>query len=191
MFGVVDGWRNAGAPTAHRPALHLEHEFGRALRHREVCDFGLVLVGRLHCGGAKLRSDRIRVCTDAETIHGLCSVSQKIDTADFPAFDEEAHALNRFDAEQFEAMAGLPLRIDTGAAEVQLQPVKPCARCPIPNIDPATAESSPAVGDMLRSYRQDRRLDGAITFGMSAIVCQGAGQMLRVGQAVAADLCFD
>ena len=83
------------------------------------------------------------------------------------------------------------LRIDTGAAEVQLQPVKPCARCPIPNIDPATAESSPAVGDMLRSYRQDRRLDGAITFGMSAIVCQGAGQMLRVGQAVAADLCFD
>jgi hypothetical protein len=44
---------------------------------------------------------------------------------------------------------------------------------------------------MLRSYRQDRRLDGAITFGMNAIVCQGAGQMLRVGQAVAADLCFD
>ena len=83
------------------------------------------------------------------------------------------------------------LRIDVGAAQVQLQPVKPCARCPIPNIDPATAESSPAVGDMLRSYRQDRRLGGAVTFGMNAIVCQGAGQVLRVGQAVAADLCFD
>jgi len=83
------------------------------------------------------------------------------------------------------------LRIDTGAAEVQLQPVKPCARCPIPNIDPATAESSPAVGDMLRSYRQDKRLGGAVTFGMNAVVCQGGGQILRVGQAVAADLCFD
>ena len=83
------------------------------------------------------------------------------------------------------------LRIDVGAAQVQLQPVKPCARCPIPNIDPATAESRPAVGDMLRSYRQDRRLGGAVTFGMNAIVCQGVGQVLRVGQAVAADLCFD
>ena len=83
------------------------------------------------------------------------------------------------------------LRIDAGAAEVQLQPVKPCARCPIPNIDPATAESRPAVGDMLRSYRQDKRLGGAVTFGMNAIVCQGGGQILRVGQAVAADLCFD
>ena len=83
------------------------------------------------------------------------------------------------------------LRIDAGAAEVQLQPVKPCARCPIPNIDPATAESRPAVGDMLRCYRQDKRLGGAVTFGMNAIVCQGGGQILRVGQAVAADLCFD
>ena len=83
------------------------------------------------------------------------------------------------------------LRIDAGAAEVQLQPVKPCARCPIPNIDPATAESCPAVGDMLRSYRQDKRLGGAVTFGMNAVVCQGGGQILRVGQAVAADLCFD
>ena len=83
------------------------------------------------------------------------------------------------------------LRIDAGAAEVQLQPVKPCARCPIPNIDPATAESRPAVGDMLRCYRQDKRLGGAVTFGMNAIVCQGGGQILRVGQAVAADQCFD
>lgn len=83
------------------------------------------------------------------------------------------------------------LRIDVGAAQVQLQPVKPCARCPIPNIDPATAESRPAVGDMLRCYRQDKRLGGAVTFGMNAIVCQGGGQILRVGQAVAADQCFD
>ena len=84
------------------------------------------------------------------------------------------------------------IRVDGGAeGEVHLQPVKPCARCPIPNIDPATAQSDPAVGDLLRTYRQDKRLDGAITFGMNAIVRQGAGQMLRVGQHIGADLRFD
>ena len=84
------------------------------------------------------------------------------------------------------------VRIDTGAGqEVHLQLVKPCARCPIPDIDPATALSHPAVGDTLRTYRQDKRLAGAITFGMNAIVRQGAGQVLRVGQPIAADLCFD
>lgn len=84
------------------------------------------------------------------------------------------------------------LRIATGdGQEAQLQLVKPCARCPIPDIDPATAESHPSVGDTLRTFRQDKRLDGAITFGMNAIVRQGAGQVLRVGQPVAAGLCFD
>ncbi len=84
------------------------------------------------------------------------------------------------------------IRVDGGAeGQVHLQPVKPCARCPIPNIDPATAETNPAVGDMLRTYRQDKRLDGAITFGMNAIVRQGAGHMLRVGQRIGADLRFD
>lgn len=83
------------------------------------------------------------------------------------------------------------IRIDAEGGELHLVPVKPCARCPIPDIDPATAESTPVVGDTLRSYRQDKRLDGAITFGMNAIVRQGAGQMLRVGQRVAADLRFD
>jgi uncharacterized protein len=84
------------------------------------------------------------------------------------------------------------IRVDCGAeGEVHLQPVKPCSRCPIPDIDPATAETHPAVGDMLRTYRQDKRLHGAITFGMNAIVRQGAGQMLRKGQRIGADLRFE
>jgi uncharacterized protein YcbX len=74
---------------------------------------------------------------------------------------------------------------------VQLRPVKPCPRCPIPNIDPATAESSPVVGDMLQTYRRDERVGGAITFGMNAIVVAGFDQTLRVGQAVTADFKFD
>ena len=83
------------------------------------------------------------------------------------------------------------VRVDAGEHEVHLQPVKPCSRCPIPNIDPATAQSSPTVSDTLQTYRQDARLGGAITFGMNAIVRQGVGQVLRVGQRVAADVRFE
>jgi uncharacterized protein YcbX len=43
------------------------------------------------------------------------------------------------------------LRIDTGhGASALIEPVKPCGRCPIPNIDPATATSSPEVSDTLQ-----------------------------------------
>ena len=82
------------------------------------------------------------------------------------------------------------LHIASGDGEVVLRPVKPCARCPIPNIDPRTAESSPVVGDMLQSYRQDARVGGAITFGMNAIVLEGDGQLLKVGQAVQGNYQF-
>ncbi|MBA4263905.1 MAG: MOSC domain-containing protein [Comamonadaceae bacterium] len=84
-----------------------------------------------------------------------------------------------------------PMQIVTGAGVARIEMVKPCSRCPIPNIDPATAESSPVVGDTLQAYRQDRRLDGAITFGMNAIVLEGDGQILRVGQVAGADWKFD
>lgn len=83
------------------------------------------------------------------------------------------------------------LHIATAEGEARLQPVKPCSRCPMPDIDPATAESSPEVGDMLRSYRADPRVDGAITFGMNLIVREGVEQMLRVGQSVRANYRFD
>jgi uncharacterized protein YcbX len=77
-----------------------------------------------------------------------------------------------------------------GAVAARLQLVKPCARCPIPNIDPSTAESHPGVGDALQAYRQDARVGGAITFGMNAIVTQGVGTVLRVGQAVQGGYAF-
>lgn len=73
-------------------------------------------------------------------------------------------------------------------AEMRL--VKPCARCPIPNIDPTTAQSSPAVSAALQTYRSDARLNGAITFGMNAMVVQGSGSVLRVGQAVGGSYAF-
>jgi uncharacterized protein YcbX len=84
-----------------------------------------------------------------------------------------------------------PLQIETAEGPAVLTPVKPCPRCPIPNIDPATGLSSPEVSDTLQGYRQDARLNGALTFGMNAIVTAGADTVLRVGQAVRADYRFD
>lgn len=82
------------------------------------------------------------------------------------------------------------IRVDTGGEQVWLKPVKPCPRCPIPNVDPQTARSSPEVGDILQSYRRDARLNGAVTFGMNAIILRGIGSALRVGQNVSADFDF-
>jgi hypothetical protein len=83
------------------------------------------------------------------------------------------------------------LRIATDGEEVLLRPVKPCARCPIPNIDPATAQIDPQVSDTLQAYRKNDLLQGAVTFGMNAIVVQGTDQTLRVGQSVTAGWRFD
>ncbi len=85
----------------------------------------------------------------------------------------------------------------TGTAEdaLVLTPVKPCPRCPIPNINPATALSSPEVGDALQAYRSDPRVGGALTFGMNVIATVGVSDdkdaVLRVGQALQANYKFD
>lgn len=72
--------------------------------------------------------------------------------------------------------------------------VKPCARCPIPDIDPETALSDPRVSRVLQSYRQDARVNQAITFGMNAIVQRpdenAFDLRIAVGDAVQANLSF-
>ncbi|HTH77542.1 MAG TPA: MOSC N-terminal beta barrel domain-containing protein [Ramlibacter sp.] len=82
------------------------------------------------------------------------------------------------------------LRIAAGQ-EVQLKPVKPCTRCTIPDVDPATGTSSPEVNAALRAYRSNAAMNGAITFAMNAIVLQGFDATLRVGQDVTANWRFD
>jgi uncharacterized protein YcbX len=74
---------------------------------------------------------------------------------------------------------------------VQLKIVKPCARCSIPDVDPLTAATGHAVGDTLRGYRADARMDGALTFGQNAVIVAGVGHRVRVGAAVRAELKFD
>ena len=93
----------------------------------------------------------------------------------------EAHDEDRLDE----------LVIDTEQGPARLRPVKPCTRCPIPNIDPATATASPEVGDMLQTYRQDPKMNGAVTFGANAIVIEGIDHLLRVGQRVTANYRFE
>ena len=83
------------------------------------------------------------------------------------------------------------LLIATGEGHARLKMVKPCPRCPIPNIDPATAISSPEVSDTLQAYRQVAVVGGAIAFGMNAIVLDGVDFALRTGQGAAADYKFE
>jgi uncharacterized protein len=80
---------------------------------------------------------------------------------------------------------------DTPEGPVRLRLVKPCARCPIPDVDPLTAETGHAVRDTLSTYRADARLDGSITFGMNAVIVEGVDRMLRVGMAGGATFRFD
>ena len=82
-----------------------------------------------------------------------------------PAFDEDFAA---------------SLRI----GEALLQPVKPCTRCSIPAIDQANGVIGPDPADILQTYRKNPRLDDGVTFGMNAVMVEGEGTVLRVGQEV-------
>jgi len=73
---------------------------------------------------------------------------------------------------------------------VQLRPVKPCPRCPIPAVDQLTGEVGASPVDILQSYRANPIVDGEITFGMNVILEQGAGLVLRVGDEVEMPIAF-
>jgi uncharacterized protein YcbX len=83
------------------------------------------------------------------------------------------------------------LHIDSPDGTVIVKLVKPCGRCSIPDVDPATAEQGHAVADTLRAYRSEPRIDGALAFGQNAVVIEGLGHRLRVGAPVHAELAFD
>lgn len=73
---------------------------------------------------------------------------------------------------------------------VQLKPVKPCARCPVPSVDQASGMPGPDPLDLLQAYRRKAQVDDAVCFGMNAIVTAGAGQTLHVGQELEVNLNF-
>lgn len=80
--------------------------------------------------------------------------------------------------------------IATDDGPVRLRLVKPCVRCSIPDVDPATAAAGHAVRDALATFRADARMNGGLTFGMNAVVVEGFGRTLRVGQRVTAGYGF-
>ena len=80
---------------------------------------------------------------------------------------------------------------DTAEGAVRLKMVKPCIRCSIPDIDPTTGERGHAVGDVLAQYRADRRVDGALTFGMNAVIVEGIERSLKPGMSGRANFAFD
>ena len=71
-----------------------------------------------------------------------------------------------------------------------LKPVKPCARCPIPSIDQATGAFGPDPLDILQGYRAKPEVEGGLCFGMNAIVTEGAGLAVCVGQDITAEIAF-
>jgi uncharacterized protein len=73
---------------------------------------------------------------------------------------------------------------------VTLKLVKPCTRCTVPDVDPLSGVPGHAVGDALAAYRADARMQGAITFGMNAVIVSGFEHTLRVGAAVSATIAF-
>jgi uncharacterized protein YcbX len=79
---------------------------------------------------------------------------------------------------------------DAPEGPVRLKLVKPCPRCPIPNVDPATGVPGTEPGDTLAGYRADPRVDGAVSFGMNAVIVEGLERTLRAGIAGRATLKF-
>jgi hypothetical protein len=94
----------------------------------------------------------------------------------------EAHGEDALGDIVFDTAEGGPIR---------LRLVKPCARCPIPDVDPDTGEPGHAVGDVLTGYRADPRRDGQVTFGMNAVIVEGVEGVLRTGMSGRATIRFD
>jgi uncharacterized protein YcbX len=82
------------------------------------------------------------------------------------------------------------LAIASADGEVTIKLVKPCGRCTIPDVDPATATQGHAVADTLAAYRAEPRIGGALAFGQNAVIVNGIGHRVRVGAVVRTTLAF-
>lgn len=71
--------------------------------------------------------------------------------------------------------------VQIGAATFNL--VKPCTRCIITSLDQETGVQGVNPLNVLRSYRYDARYKG-VTFGQNAVVVNGIGAHLQVGDTV-------
>jgi uncharacterized protein len=82
------------------------------------------------------------------------------------------------------------LTIESPDGPVLLKLVKPCGRCTIPDVDPASAAQGHSVADTLAAYRAEPRIGGGLAFGMNAIIVSGVLHRLRIGARAQATLNF-
>ncbi len=82
------------------------------------------------------------------------------------------------------------ITLATDEGPVVLRLVKPCVRCTIPSVDPATGVQGHEPGDTLSSFRADARMGGGITFAMNAVIEEGIDCVLKPGQAARARIAF-
>ena len=82
------------------------------------------------------------------------------------------------------------IRFDTEDGPLVMKLVKPCTRCTIPSVDPVAGVQTQEPSATLAGYRADPRVDGAITFGMNAVIVEGIERPLRVGDVAMASLKF-
>lgn len=82
------------------------------------------------------------------------------------------------------------LTVHSASGPIVIDMVKPCTRCAVPNIDPFTAISSPEVNDTLAVYRRLPSMNNAICFAMNAVITQGVGAVMCVGDRFEAQLGF-
>ena len=93
--------------------------------------------------------------------------------------------LHAFDEDHLDEIA---IATDDGPVRIKL--VKPCVRCTIPGVDPATGEQGVEPGDTLAGFRADPRMNGGVTFAMNAVLLEGIDRLLTVGQRASATLKF-
>lgn len=114
----------------------------------------------------------------------------------------DAIPMNRFrpnlvlsgtDAYEEDYFESLRTRGPGGGAELRF--VKPCTRCPMPTIDQLTGAPDSRwpnePTDTLLAYRGNSRVNGAVTFGENAVVIEGAGTTLTIGDDVDVELRFE
>lgn len=114
----------------------------------------------------------------------LADLNQRLAARGLPAVSMDRFrpnlVLDGLEAYDEDNLDEITLQADGGTVRLKL--VKPCARCTIPNVDPATGAQGHEPGDTLSGYRADARVNGGITFGMNAIVLAGTDCVLRPGQ---------
>ena len=87
--------------------------------------------------------------------------------------------LDGLDVHEEDSLKGL--RFVDGSHSLELELVKPCPRCQIPDIHPDTAIKEPEITETLRRYRSLPKMDHAVCFAMNAVVRSTTPGKLTVG----------